>query len=477
MTLLSFANICSVLAFFIRSPDNDKGKDPAIFSASVIHDVFGDSDDDEPAEYAVQNQTNEKNRSPKYKGNYPEESRVGNVVPDEDAIYECEEERTGTKLNRRGDAPPVVFEIPLHPPSVRPDQMATIKISNLIGIDPKPFDPNTFVKEDFFVTDASGSKRCIPPANIIRWREVRNPDGTTSVESNARFVTWSDGSLQLLIGNEAFNVSEQDAQDIQSHLFLRHAKGIYQSQGRISRKMKFMPSSLSSNSHRCLTALVDSRHKKVNKVRQYITDVDPERMMEQEEKVERQTIKASKQLNEKKKKVIDKYRPKGRTERQLTPGFLEDAIDKDNEQNYYEAPNAATLHHFDLDLEMEAAAEKRIMDAKKGPKDTHKSASSSVKFTRPSLHLSKLDKVKLEHGFKGDEVEGTISHRKVEEMQEGEEEEPYEDSEVEAEGPKGKRKESGSNLRKQYIESDEDTPPMRTATRRQIAIMYDSNEE
>lgn len=46
------------------------------------------------------------------------------------------------------------------------------------------------------------------------------------LESNARFVTWSDGSLQLLIGNESFDVSEQAVEDIQSHLFvkLKHEK-------------------------------------------------------------------------------------------------------------------------------------------------------------------------------------------------------------------------------------------------------------
>lgn len=49
--------------------------------------------------------------------------------------------------------------------------------------------------------------------------------------------------------------------------------------------MRFMPSSLTSNSHRLLTALVDSRHKKVYKVKNCITDVDPEREKEQKEKV------------------------------------------------------------------------------------------------------------------------------------------------------------------------------------------------
>lgn len=43
-------------------------------------------------------------------------------------------------------------------------------------------------------------------------------------ESNARFVRWSDGSLQLLIGNEVLDISVQDAQHDQAHLFLRHGK-------------------------------------------------------------------------------------------------------------------------------------------------------------------------------------------------------------------------------------------------------------
>lgn len=74
--------------------------------------------------------------------------------------------------------------------------------------------------------------------------------------------------------------------------YLHHKKynpvplqGIIQSQGRLLRKMRFMPSSLSSKSHRLLTAIVDSRHKKVYKVKNCITDIDPEREKEEKEKV------------------------------------------------------------------------------------------------------------------------------------------------------------------------------------------------
>lgn len=62
-------------------------------------------------------------------------------------------------------------------------------------------------------------------------------------------------------------------------------QGILQSQGRVLRKMRFMPSSLSSKSHRLLTALVDSRHKKVFRVKNCVTAIDPEREKEQKEKV------------------------------------------------------------------------------------------------------------------------------------------------------------------------------------------------
>ena len=60
--------------------------------------------------------------------------------------------------------------------------MNMIKVSNIMGIEPKPFDPKTYVEEDVFVTDESGAKKRIRlEDNIVRWRAVKNRDGTTSV--------------------------------------------------------------------------------------------------------------------------------------------------------------------------------------------------------------------------------------------------------------------------------------------------------
>ncbi|KAL2516119.1 Uncharacterized protein Fot_30090 [Forsythia ovata] len=58
--------------------------------------------------------------------------------------------------------------------TLRNTKMHTIKLSIIVGID-----PSTYVEQDFFATYNSEFKRCIPSQNIIRWRNVKNPGGTT----------------------------------------------------------------------------------------------------------------------------------------------------------------------------------------------------------------------------------------------------------------------------------------------------------
>ncbi|XP_047338144.1 protein LEO1 homolog [Impatiens glandulifera] len=504
-----------------RSPGEEKDENQILESVPEIRDVFGDSDNEEPAEYevpknlekkftrspmeeeesygrdlrpedsvpdeegALNNQENEFNRSPmEDEGSYGRELEPEDAVPDEEAHYGYEDENIDAKIKDKPVGPPLELEIPFCHPPAHPDKMNIIKVSNIMGIDPKPFDRKTYVEEDVFVTDESGSKKRIKlDNNIVRWRVVQKPDGKKSYESNARFVRWSDGSLQLLIGNEVLDISVQDAQHDQAHLFLRHEKGILQSQGRISRKMRFMPSSLTSNSHRLLTALVDSRHKKVYKVKNCITDIDPEREKEQKEKAESQTIRANELLSRKKEKVSRKYSymPTVRRERKLSPGFLEDALDEDEEPDYYDSRQSSGRRRFDDDPEMEARAEKRIISAKKGSRDLPKKSSTA----RPSRHtedLSESEREESEYETDGEEYERSPQGRNIEEPElENEEEEEeeaadYSDDEREERKRKGKEVAGGSHKRK-GIESDEESPPKKAATHRRMAIVYDSDDE
>ncbi|KAL0416026.1 UNVERIFIED_CONTAM: protein LEO1 [Sesamum latifolium] len=474
-----------------RSIGEEKEEDQFLQSAPEIRDVFGDSDDEEQAEYEVQNQIEDENRSPMdEEGNYEKELRPEDMIPDEDAPYDSEEERIEAKIKEKPVGPPLELEIPLCPPPAESDKMNMIKVSNIMGVDPKPFDPHTYVEEDFYVTDESGSKKRIRlENNVVRWRRVKKPDGTTSIESNARFVEWSDGSQQLLIGNEVLDISKQDAQHEQAHLFLRHGKGILQSQGRILTKMRFMPSSLASNSHRLLTALVDSRHKKVYKVKNCITDIDPEREKEQKEKAVNQSIKANELLSRRKEKVNRKYTQPIRRERQLSPGFLEDALEEEDEPDYYESRRSAVRRRFEEDLELEARAEKRIINAKKGPKDIpRKSALPAAKSSRRPVDFSESEKEESEYETEGDEGEGSPPHRRDEEAEEDyaeedeeheqrEEEATYDESEEAAEEPKHKGRGSGGSQKRKDIESDEDSPPRKTTTHRRMKMVYESDDE
>nr|GLL22136.1 protein LEO1 homolog isoform X1 [Ipomoea trifida] len=461
-----------------RSPAEEKDEVPFSNSAPEIRDVFGDSDDEEPTRFGVQNEMGEEsNRSPiEEEGNYEKELVPEDMVADEYDQYESEEDHLDKKHKEKPIGPPLELEIPLQHPPALPEKMHLIKVSNIMGIDPRPFDPKTYVEDNAFVKDESGSnKRISLVNNIVRWREVKNPDGTTSIESNARFVHWSDGSIQLMIGNEVLDTTVQDAQHDQAHLFLRHGKGILQSQGRILSKMRFMPSSLSSNSHRLLTALVDSRHKKVYKVKNCVTDIDPEREKEQKERAESQMIRASVSLNRKKEKVSRKYMPTVRRERQLSPGFLEDALEEEEETDYYESRRPAARRRFDEDLEMEAQAERRIMNAKKRdiPRKTSMPAARPSK--RP-VDFSESEKEESEYETEGEEEK--VEHEYEEEGHEqDEEEETYEESEEEAEEPKQKVRESGTSLKRKGIESDEESPPRKAAAHRRMAIVYDSDEE
>ncbi|XVF49981.1 hypothetical protein PTKIN_Ptkin04bG0059500 [Pterospermum kingtungense] len=417
-----------------RSPSKSRGdfKDQIQppHSAAEIRDVFGDSDD-EVAEYAVRHEIEQdESRSPmEEEESYGKSPAPEDMVRDEDAHYDSDDEHVELKQKEKPVGPPLELEVPLRPAPAHPTKMNMIKVSNIMGIDPKPFDPKTYVEEDTFVTDESGSKKRIRlENNIVRWRTVRNKDGTTSHESNARFVRWSDGSLQLLIGNEVLDISVQEAQHDQSHLFLRHGKGILQSQGRILSKMRFMPSSLSSNSHRLLTALVDSRHKKVYKVKNCITDIDPEREKEEKEKAENQTIRANVQLNRKREKVNRKYTQTIERKHQLSTTYLEDALNEDDEMDYNDSRRSR--RRFDEDLELEARAEKRIMNAKK-PQSyrdiPRKSSSSDVKSSRRPIGFSESDREESEYETEGAEDERS-PHNRIED-----EEPEYEESEEEEE--------------------------------------------
>ncbi|KAJ0973936.1 hypothetical protein J5N97_015901 [Dioscorea zingiberensis] len=97
----------------------------------VVRDVFGDSDEEEPDEYAVHNELEQdSHRSPmEEEGGYEKDMRPEDVVPDEDAPYESEEENLEQKPKEKPVGPPLEIEVPLcRPPGPTGQAMANCYI-------------------------------------------------------------------------------------------------------------------------------------------------------------------------------------------------------------------------------------------------------------------------------------------------------------------------------------------------------------
>ncbi|CAN0580642.1 unnamed protein product, partial [Ectocarpus sp. 12 AP-2014] len=88
--------------------------------------------------------------------------------------------------------------------------------------------------------------------NIIRWRHKRGnlgrpelgDDGRALTESNTRLVRWSDGSTQLLVGDEAFDVEEHSIDRRAPALFVQQMTeegSVLQCQGELTKKISFKP--------------------------------------------------------------------------------------------------------------------------------------------------------------------------------------------------------------------------------------------
>ena len=158
--------------------------------------------------------------------------------------------------------------------------MVLVSSSNVAAFEGREFDPDTY--------EEGGSM------NFIRWRHVRDEDGnvvskedgTAVLESNCRMVRWSDGSVQLLLGDELLAADEQSTARDKSFLFYKHPKlGVVQGQGQLLRKMRFRPIDLRSKIHRHLAQGLESKYRKMKKVKNMVTTEDPDKEKERLERV------------------------------------------------------------------------------------------------------------------------------------------------------------------------------------------------
>ena len=174
-----------------------------------------------------------------------------------------------------------------------PNSLHLIRTTNIIGIERNQFDPITYKPEQ----DQDGVK--------MRWR-VRDDQGQEVRESNARFVQWSDGSLQLLIGDEVLDVMKQDISQNNNYLF-QLAGASLQGQAHLSSRLALRPASLDSELHKRIRDTVAKvTQGRGNKVVAQGGLVNPEADKARKEAAEEAQIRSKQQLQKKQDQAMRK---------------------------------------------------------------------------------------------------------------------------------------------------------------------------
>jgi RNA polymerase-associated protein LEO1 len=214
--------------------------------------------------------------------------------------------------------------------------------------------------------------------------------------------------------------------------------------------------------------------------------VDFSHLISQILKAESQNLKASTKLSQAREKIKRKY-PLPVERRQLSTGYLEDALDEDDE-------DYRSNRGYEEDLEAEAQRERRILNAKKSHKGIPgRSSMTSARPSRRQMEYSESEREESEYETEEEEEEkspargrGKDSEDEYEEDAEEDEEERgksnrYSDEDEEEEEVAGGRAEKdhrGSGRKRKGIESDEEeSPPRKAPTHRRKAVIDDSDED
>mmetsp|Transcript_17128 Transcript_17128/g.44849 ORF Transcript_17128/g.44849 Transcript_17128/m.44849 type:complete len:470 (+) Transcript_17128:48-1457(+) len=268
-------------------------------------------------------------------------------------------------------------------PLPQADSIALLRPTNIVSLQPRCFDPATHEREEETFVDESGRRRVRLADNaVIRWRMRQLPDGTEVRQSNARFVRWEDGSLQLFLGKEVLDVAEQDNSQNNNYLFA-HTKGIIQGQTQLTTKLALRPASLDSGLHRRLRDEVDKRHGKTYRVAMHGGMQNPEAHKARVEAVEEERIKAQEALQRKQERAMAKAYGGARGPRnpRLRDDYLEQEQDWEQEDGdgeegeEEEGMSAGDRARMSLsrnrralaDEDAEEAAAQRLQAAKRGP--------------------------------------------------------------------------------------------------------------
>ena len=128
-----------------------------------------------------------------------------------------------------------------------------MKLNSTVRMEPKVFEPASYeIEKEISYTNDNGKQQenVCAVDSIARWRFAESKgssvlnvapgladsgitaemvEGNQKVESNAKLIEWSDGSYGLAVGDEIFEIREEDLPNC--FVFLKHEKEFAISKG------------------------------------------------------------------------------------------------------------------------------------------------------------------------------------------------------------------------------------------------------
>ena len=235
--------------------------------------------------------------------------------------------------------------------------LSLVKLPNSLAIEPDPF-----VHSEF-----EGNEDDRP---TIRWKNVLGMHGERLRESNARLVTWSDGSKTLQVGRDWFSVKTIDINRDHSYLYVRNA-GLVQCQGKLESKIAFNPIGIGKDDR---PRVRSGKHDESRvKVKQTATMVDPLKEREEKHRAEEARIKDKEKLVEKQRqhmrRSIMQARVPQRRDSYLSAAFLEEDDEYDQMREQEEDDDGFIVSDDDDELDIEDVEDERPdLDDEEGAK-------------------------------------------------------------------------------------------------------------
>ncbi|RLN32307.1 hypothetical protein BBO99_00007802 [Phytophthora kernoviae] len=193
--------------------------------------------------------------------------------------------------------------------------------------------------------------------NYVRWRYKRdNATGRVLLdevtkrplrESNAKLVQWEDGTFSMFVGKEALTLSRQKLAN--SFLFVNETasdnprfqdsedvvpgqESVLECHARLKEKFTIRPMTTASKSHKSLTMSMRAKHNKsVQKLKEYISELDGEREQEQRVKITDEKLRLQNRKKARQGYEYDRHRTSRMDAQFLEEGY--DAMDYDDDEH------------------------------------------------------------------------------------------------------------------------------------------------